>query len=173
MTAQFDLNDDGAVDTNDITAWLAEAGENNLGEGLSYNMGDANLDGFVDGSDFNTWNANKFTDSANWCDANFSGDVGVDGSDFNIWNANKFTSSFRVAPLADLEEVAAAEALDSEVVPASPLISREDSLPIVAAPPAVVVSAYADNFTSVRDSKEAAEKEHAVEDAFARIAEWL
>ncbi len=55
--------------------------------------GDANLDGFVDGSDFGIWNANKFTSTASWCAGDFNADGVVDGSDFGIWNARKFTSA--------------------------------------------------------------------------------
>ena len=50
-----------AVDLADRDAWLAEAGGVNLVNGNSYGIGDANLDGFVDGLDFIEWNANKFT----------------------------------------------------------------------------------------------------------------
>jgi hypothetical protein len=55
-------------------------------------MGDANGDGFVDGSDFGIWNANKFTAGTDWTTGDFNGDGFTDGSDFGIWNANKFTS---------------------------------------------------------------------------------
>jgi hypothetical protein len=54
--------------------------------------GDANGDGAVDGSDFNIWNANKFTLGTEWPSGDFNCDGNTDGSDFNIWNANKFTS---------------------------------------------------------------------------------
>ena len=48
----FDMTGDGNVDMDDLDAWLAEAGEANLGPGQSYQYGDANLDGIVDGADF-------------------------------------------------------------------------------------------------------------------------
>ena len=54
--------------------------------------GDANGDGFVDTTDFNAWNANKFTNGTDWTSGDFNGDGSTDGTDFNIWNANKFTS---------------------------------------------------------------------------------
>jgi hypothetical protein len=53
--------------------------------------GDANGDGFVDGSDFNIWNANKFTLGTDWTSGDFNCDGSTDGGDFNVWNANKFT----------------------------------------------------------------------------------
>ena len=94
--ATFDLNGDAVVDDKDVTWWLAEAGWHNLPSQKPYLWGDATLDGVVDTSDFNAWNANKFastTDIPGWCQGNFSLDNAVDVSDFNIWNANKFTSA--------------------------------------------------------------------------------
>ncbi len=92
-SASFDLDGDGSVNGADLEAWLAEAGEANIGPGRSYLDGDANLDGVVDTSDFNIWNSNKFTGTPAWCSGDFSADGVVDTSDFNIWNSNKFTSS--------------------------------------------------------------------------------
>ncbi len=91
--AQFDLTGDGLVDTADRDAWLADAGEVNLGAGQAYIVGDANLDGFVDVSDFNIWNNNKFTNTAKWSQADFNADGVTDVPDFNLWNNTKFTSS--------------------------------------------------------------------------------
>jgi hypothetical protein len=53
--------------------------------------GDANGDGYVDGSDFNIWNSNKFQAGTDWTTGDFNGDGVTDGSDFSIWNSNKFT----------------------------------------------------------------------------------
>ena len=100
-TASFDLTGDGNVDLDDRDAWLAEAGENNLGPGRSYLLGDANLDGGVDGSDFGDWNSNKFSSTAAWCLGDFNADGGIDGSDFGIWNVNKFTSAAATAAVPE------------------------------------------------------------------------
>ena len=81
--AVFDINGDDLVDNSDLALWLIKA--NAL-------VGDANLDGVVDATDFNAWNANKFTSGAGWTGGDFNADGVTDGSDFNIWNANKFTS---------------------------------------------------------------------------------
>ena len=89
----FDLNGDGQLTIADVDDWLLEAGGVNLGPGRSYLGGDANLDGRVDGADFNRWNAFKFTASSHWCDGDFTADGTIDGADFNRWNANKFQSS--------------------------------------------------------------------------------
>lgn len=91
--AAFDLTGDGSVNTADLTLWLALAGGKNLGAGRSYRVGDANLDGVVDGTDFGLWNSNKFTASQTWSGGNFNADSVTDGSDFGLWNANKFTAS--------------------------------------------------------------------------------
>lgn len=89
----FDLTGDGLVNLSDRDAWLSVAGSVNLGSGRSYRLGDANLDGLVDGSDFGVWNSNKFTVRTEWCRGNFNVDLLIDGSDFGLWNSNKFTSS--------------------------------------------------------------------------------
>ncbi len=88
----YDLNGDGVVDNADRDFWLSEAASMN-GVGSSYLISDSNLDGTVDVSDFNAWNANKFTQSLKWSEGDFNGDGFVDISDFNAWNSNKFTSS--------------------------------------------------------------------------------
>ena len=89
----FDLTGDGSVNGDDLSAWLSDAGERNLGAGLAYLPGDANLDGVVDVSDFNAWNSAKFSNNTNWTDGNFDASNVIDVSDFNIWNGNKFQSS--------------------------------------------------------------------------------
>jgi hypothetical protein len=91
--ASFDLNGNGQVNLDDRDAWLAAAGTANLPSQNPYRLGDANLDGVVDGSDFGVWNSNKFTSVAAWCSGDFNADGAVDGSDFGSWNSNKFTAS--------------------------------------------------------------------------------
>ena len=91
--AMFDLTGDGLVTIADRNEWLAQAGAANLTSGNPYLPGDANLDGFVDGSDFNAWNGSKFTANSDWTRGDFNADGFVDGSDFNIWNGNKFTAA--------------------------------------------------------------------------------
>ncbi len=60
--------------------------------------GDANGDGFVDVSDFNIWNLNKFNTGTDWLSGDFNGDGTTDVSDFNIWNVNKFQSVGAAVP---------------------------------------------------------------------------
>ena len=89
----FDLDGDGMIDEGDLDEWLIVAGAENLDSGNAYLYGDANLDGFVDASDFNIWNSSKFTTVAAWTAGDFTADGSVDASDFNRWNSNKFRSS--------------------------------------------------------------------------------
>ncbi|MEM8677740.1 MAG: hypothetical protein AAGF97_00165 [Planctomycetota bacterium] len=91
--ATFDLTDDGLVDLADRDQWLALAGALNLTSGNAYRLGDANLDGVVDGQDFVRWNSHKFTSAAEWTKGDFNADGVVDGQDFIIWNNNKFLSA--------------------------------------------------------------------------------
>ena len=90
---QFDLTRDGLVTRVDLLKWLDDAPDVNGLPITRYLVGDANLDTVVDISDFNIWNANKFTPNTAWCSGNFNADAVIDISDFNIWNANKFTAS--------------------------------------------------------------------------------
>jgi hypothetical protein len=96
--AMFDLTGDGLVTIADRDEWLRQAGAINLPSQNAYRLGDANLDGMVDGGDFNIWNSNKFTFTTDWTRGDFNVDGMVDGSDFNIWNSHKFTSFLRPAP---------------------------------------------------------------------------
>jgi hypothetical protein len=98
--AQFDLSGDGQLSMDDVNAWLAEAGEFNLGSGVTYLPADGNLDGVVDGIDFVIWNSYKFTNDTHWSHGDFNADGVVDGIDFVIWNDYKFTSAdFIAAPI--------------------------------------------------------------------------
>ena len=102
----FDLTGDGAVTIADRDAWLAGAGAAFLPSGNSYLLGDANLDGLVDGQDFLIWNQNKFTGIAAWCSGDFTADGIVDGQDFLLWNLNKFQSADAAALGAQVPEPA-------------------------------------------------------------------
>ena len=97
----FDLTDDGFVDLADRDAWLAQAGAENLPSGNAYLIGDADLNGNVDGSDFNLWNSHKFTSTAKWSQGDFNADGITDGSDFGLWNVNKFTSAAAVTAVPE------------------------------------------------------------------------
>ena len=100
-TATYDLTGEGLVNVADLDEWRVQGGAVSLPSGNPYLPGDANLDGVVDGSDFNVWNANKFSGTAAWCSGDFNADGSIDGSDFNIWNSNKFTSANAVAAVPE------------------------------------------------------------------------
>ncbi|MEM8681243.1 MAG: hypothetical protein AAGF97_17995, partial [Planctomycetota bacterium] len=89
----FDLTGDGLVDLMDRDQWLADAGAMNLPSGNAYLLGDANLDGTVDGLDFIAWNSNKFQASGLWSLGDWNADGTTDGQDFLHWNNNKFQSA--------------------------------------------------------------------------------
>ncbi|HEY6565304.1 MAG TPA: choice-of-anchor Q domain-containing protein, partial [Pirellulaceae bacterium] len=91
--ATFDVNGDSILSKADVFEWLMDAGALRFGTGRVFRLGDANLDGLADGSDFGIWNGNKFTVNRRWCGGDFNQDNVTDGSDFGIWNANKFTMS--------------------------------------------------------------------------------
>ncbi len=113
--ATYDLNSDLLVDEDDLATWLAVAGAANLPSHNSYLLGDANLDGFVDGQDFLVWNTHKFTAVAAWCAGDFNADGLVDGLDFLTWNANKFQSSFDV-PVAQHEPTATQQLMLKDII---------------------------------------------------------
>jgi hypothetical protein len=49
--------------------------------------GDANLDGCVDGLDYNLWSLHYRT-TGGWTEGNFNADVFVDGLDYDVWSLN-------------------------------------------------------------------------------------
>ena len=110
-TEPFDLNLDGVVNLLDRDFWLTEAGTVNLGVGLRYRLGDANLDGVVDGGDFNIWNSHKFTANSLWSRGDFNADGSVDGGDFNIWNSNKFSSALGTRYIIDFSGLPGADGI--------------------------------------------------------------
>ncbi len=104
----FDLSGDGQVNLVDRDAWLAEAGAINLPSGNAYLLGDANLDGSVDGTDYGIWNSHKFTSNAAWSAGDFNADGLVDGSDHALWNSHQFSSAVR-RPAAALPAIRSLE----------------------------------------------------------------
>jgi hypothetical protein len=108
---KYDLDMSGTVAApGDINAWLAQAGALNTPCGNPYKPGDFNLDGFVDGTDFGIFNANKFTSTGMWSEGDANADGFTDGTDFGVFNANKFTSSCGPRPAGgDLDSLASEE----------------------------------------------------------------
>ncbi len=97
----YDLTLNGTVDSEVLDEWLSLAGALNLPSGNSYLVGDANLDGNVNGGDFLDWNQYKFSATAAWTRGDFDASGFVDGVDFLLWKANKFTSADNVSTVPE------------------------------------------------------------------------
>ena len=97
--ASYDLTGDGRVNLADLQRLLED--------GMGRRMGDANLNGQVDATDFGIWRDHSFqaVSCQPWTSGDFNGDGVVDGSDFNIWNDNKF-QPVPAAKLANFEQPA-------------------------------------------------------------------
>ena len=98
--ALYDLTGNGVVDGDDLQQWLVVAGSINLPSQGAYLVGDANLDGLVDGQDFLIWNTNKFSSTGTWTLGDFTADGLTDGQDFLLWNLNKFMTSDSTVAMA-------------------------------------------------------------------------
>lgn len=96
-TPEMDLTTDGLVNHDDLAVWLEVAGRTALGS--PFLPGDANLDGEVNGIDYETWKSHKFMSMPAWCAGDFDADGFVTGSDLLIWNAHKSSSSLPTTPL--------------------------------------------------------------------------
>ena len=80
------------VNNADRDEWLAQAATEN-GFSEPYQLGDADLNGVVDGPDFFVWKTHKFSTpgaGTPWSDADFNFTNNVDGYDLLLWNSNKF-----------------------------------------------------------------------------------
>jgi hypothetical protein len=115
----YDVTDDGQVTFEDLVEWVE-----NLKGTL---MADANLDGFVDGSDFNRWNDHKFTFAAGWFAGDFNANGAVDASDFNFWTSNRFRAPAALAPEARTPRAASAEQLSTRVTEVAMMNVTADS----------------------------------------------
>jgi len=99
---RFDLTDDGAVDSDDLDKWLADAADDN-GYASPYLRGDANLNRRVDISDFNTM-ATHFDPGGvhaatnTWSKGDFDGDGEIDITDFGQIAENFSPGGYDHAP---------------------------------------------------------------------------
>jgi hypothetical protein len=94
----LDLDGDGAVSDGDLTLWLSQAGEANIGAGISYLLGDANIDGNVNATDLNALAIN-WQGEASWSGGDFTADGAVGAADLNLLGIN-WQESVLAAPLA-------------------------------------------------------------------------
>ena len=122
--ALLDLNEDGTLTSADVDLLVRNI--------LGSEYGDANVDGVVDGEDYNLWAAHRFTAGTDWTSGDFNCDGTTDGSDFNIWNDNRFVAAAAAdiglarAPRSPLRGIQAVAAADAPVVAPE---SRTNSAP--------------------------------------------
>ena len=127
-TGFTDLNSDQALDVEDIRLWLEIAGRIFSPTGEPFRMGDANLDGDVDGEDWRLlfqyhprWAGGRWSEGRD-----FNADGANDVSDFNIWNDNRFRGEPAVVrrmarpPRAPLSKPSAVANDDALSVPRQP-----------------------------------------------------
>ncbi len=94
----YDLDGNDEVNVQDLDSWRLEAGFFLTLDGSPILLGDANLNGVVDGVDFLIWNGNRFNATASWCRGDFNADGVSDGRDFLLWNGNRFQASGNLVP---------------------------------------------------------------------------
>ena len=98
MIRRWTLDGDGAVSDGDLTLWLSQAGEANIGAGISYLFGDANIDGNVNATDLNALAVN-WQGEASWSGGDFTADGAVGAPDLNLLGIN-WQESVLAAPSA-------------------------------------------------------------------------
>lgn len=76
------VNPGATINFNDLNLYFLSDGQPRQLFG-----GDANLDGRVDGLDYNAWSLH-YLGSAGWCEGDFNDDLTADGLDYNIWSLN-------------------------------------------------------------------------------------
>ena len=80
----FDLDASGTLDASDFDYMIASV--------IGTLPGDGNLDGYVDGSDFNLWNDHRASPSTTgWMSGDYDGSGNTDEADLSIWSANRFS----------------------------------------------------------------------------------
>jgi hypothetical protein len=149
----FDLNGDTLVELADRDVWLATAGAVNLPSGNPYRLGDANLDGVVDGQDFISWNTYKFTTGAAWSKGDFNADGVVDGQDFIIWNTNKFTSAMLLGPPSGFATTDASMSQVRQPLASEPLADQTSFLPVATRHDLALMLIYGQRQSTARELK--------------------
>jgi hypothetical protein len=120
----FDIDGSGVVDTDDILAWLAIAGNANIG--TPYVPGDVDLNGEVDARDLNVVGIHWRQNVTGWSQADFNTDGVVNAADLNLVGINwrhgvAAAASFGRVPRAPL----AAQSDTAHAVPADSVIPAE------------------------------------------------
>ena len=124
----FDVDENGVVDINDISAWLSIAGNANIG--TPYVPGDTNLDGDVDAGDLNVIGINWRQDVAGWSQADFNADGIVSASDLDEIGRNWQHGMAAAASAGRVPRAPLAAQIDAaHAVPADAVIPAEITTP--------------------------------------------
>ena len=124
----FDVDENGVVDINDISAWLSIAGNANIG--TPYVRGDTNLDGDVDAGDLNVIGINWRQDVAGWSQADFNADGIVSASDLDEIGRNWQHGVAAAASAGRVPRAPLAAQIDAaHAVPADAVIPAEITTP--------------------------------------------
>ena len=93
MAAEFDLDDSGLVDQEDVQFLVVNI--------IGTFLGDANLDGNIDPRDLNQVGIHwQRMDGAGWASGDFTGDGAVDARDLNLIGINWLRGMAAAAPVA-------------------------------------------------------------------------
>ena len=86
-SAALDLNGDGSVNSDDVTSWLADAGD---ARGFSgpIRPGDTDFNGIVDAADLNTVGINWQANATSWTEGDFDNSGQVNAGDLNGLGVN-------------------------------------------------------------------------------------
>ena len=98
--SNYDLTENGMVDTTDLDEWLSRAAAEN-GYAEPFRRGDANLDGEVNAVDLNAVGVNWFADSGAWSKGDFVVDGRTDAEDLNILGINWQLEIAPASPVAN------------------------------------------------------------------------
>jgi hypothetical protein len=94
-----DLNEDHMVNLADMDYMITQV--------LRARYGDADLDGDVDGTDFDRWRQRPGYTGAGtgkWASGDFDGDLDVDGTDFDLWRQRPTAMSGAASQIAEVPE---------------------------------------------------------------------
>jgi hypothetical protein len=116
------LNGDGFANEDDVDYHLA----NLLTAGTGRRYGDADVDGDVDGADFDLWRTRPGYSGAGtgkWASGDFDGDRDVDGADFDLWRTRPTQYPTQVGPHAAL----VSGQWTVSIVPGTAMVSGEEA----------------------------------------------
>ena len=90
QVSYYDVNGDIVVNEDDVNHMIFTLADTQFG--------DANFDGLIDTRDYAEWSKLRDRPCGNWSSGDFNGDQFIDSSDFDLWELNKFTGSIPQGP---------------------------------------------------------------------------